>query len=271
MIRLYDYPDCPFCQKVRVVLAEKDLEYETKAVDLRAGEQRTPEFLKLNPYGKVPVLVDDETVVYDSTIINEYLEDEYPHPELLPEDSASRAKARLLEDYCDTSFIPSADFVILQLSKPEGERDEERLKRYQLEVERGLARLEPGDHADDQVPLVDAVAVAQHVGFQAAPRAQLPVVHPAIGYGPVFREARQQAAHAHPVPAPLAVIGASRYALIVHAARRDTVLRTGVQPDVALSLFDEFAVPFSRGTAARADAARLGANGAGDLCHAVPV
>ena len=143
MIRLYDYPDCPFCQKVRIVLAEKDLEYETKAVDLRAGEQRTPEFLKLNPYGKVPVLVDDETVVYDSTIINEYLEDEYPHPELLPpEDSASRAKARLLEDYCDTSFIPSADFVILQLSKPEGERDEERLKRYQLEVERGLARLE---------------------------------------------------------------------------------------------------------------------------------
>jgi glutathione S-transferase len=142
MIRLYDYPDCPFCQKVRVVLAEKDLEYDTHLVDLRAGAQRTPEFLKLNPYGKVPVLIDEETVVYDSTIINEYLEDEYPIPRLLPDDSAGRAKARLLEDYCDNSFIPSADFVILQLSKPDAERDQERLKRYQLEVQRGLARLD---------------------------------------------------------------------------------------------------------------------------------
>jgi glutathione S-transferase len=142
MIRLYDYPDCPFCQKVRVVLAEKDLEYDTYPVDLRAGAQRTPEFLKLNPYGKVPVLIDEETVVYDSTIINEYLEDEYPIPRLLPDDSAGRAKARLLEDYCDTSFIPSADFVMLQFTKPEAERDQERLKRYQLEVQRGLARLE---------------------------------------------------------------------------------------------------------------------------------
>jgi glutathione S-transferase len=54
MIRLYDYPDCPFCQKVRVVLAEKDLEYERVHVDLHKGEQKSPEFLKLNPYGKVP-------------------------------------------------------------------------------------------------------------------------------------------------------------------------------------------------------------------------
>jgi glutathione S-transferase len=48
----------------------------------------------------------------------------------------------LLEDYCDNSFIPSADFVIVQLNKPEAERDQERLKRYQLEIQRGLGRLE---------------------------------------------------------------------------------------------------------------------------------
>ena len=87
-MKLYDYPDCPFAQKVRVVLVEKELEYETVFVDLRTGEHRqNAEFLKLNPYGKVPVLIDDEVVVYDSTIINEYLEDEYPHPSLMPEDS----------------------------------------------------------------------------------------------------------------------------------------------------------------------------------------
>jgi glutaredoxin len=60
MLKLYDYPDCPYGQKVRVVLAEKELEYETALVDLRKQEQRTPEFLRLNPLGKVPVLVDED-------------------------------------------------------------------------------------------------------------------------------------------------------------------------------------------------------------------
>ena len=141
-MKLYDYPDCPFGQKVRVVLALKELEYETVLVDLRKGEQKTAEFLKLNPYGRVPVLIDDEVVVYDSTIINEYLEDEYPHPNLMPEDSWGRARVRLLEDYCDNSFLPSAGFVLAELHKPSTEQDTERLKRYQGELARGLARLE---------------------------------------------------------------------------------------------------------------------------------
>src|SRR5262245_56143616 len=105
MIVLYDYPDCPFCQKVRVVLVEKDLEFERKFTDLRKNEQRTADFLKLNPFGKVPVLVDEEVIVYDSTIINEYLNEEYPNPPLLPEDSAGHARVRLLEDLADNLFI----------------------------------------------------------------------------------------------------------------------------------------------------------------------
>jgi glutathione S-transferase len=142
MIRLYDYPDCPFCQKVRVVLAEKDLEFERVLVDLRKNEQKAPEFLKLNPYGKVPVLVDDDVVVYDSTIINEYLDEEYPNPLLMPEDSAGRARVRLLEDFCDNSFTPPAGAVLTEIHKPEAERDAERMKKYQGEVSRVLSRLE---------------------------------------------------------------------------------------------------------------------------------
>jgi glutathione S-transferase len=98
MLKLYNYPDCPFCQKVRVVLEEKDLEYETVLVDLRKQDQKTPEFLQLNPYGKVPVLVDDDTVVYDSTVINEYLEDEYPIPALLRASSYHEALHLLGDD-----------------------------------------------------------------------------------------------------------------------------------------------------------------------------
>jgi glutathione S-transferase len=138
MLTLYDYPDCPFCQKVRVVLAEKDLEYEKVFVDLRKQEQKSPEFLRLNPYGKVPVLIDEEEVMYESTVINEYLEDEYPIPRLMPEDSGGRARVRLLEDYCDNSFIPSTTTLLAQLRKTEGERDPQRVEQAREDLRRGL-------------------------------------------------------------------------------------------------------------------------------------
>src|SRR5215467_8601729 len=117
MLKLYDYPDCPFCQKTRVVLAEKDLEYEKVFVDLRKNEQKTAEFLRLNPYGKVPVLEDEEIVIYESTIINEYLEDEYPNPALMPSDSAGRARVRMLEDYGDNVFLPQTSLVLAELAR----------------------------------------------------------------------------------------------------------------------------------------------------------
>ncbi len=178
-MRLYDYPDCPFAQKVRVVLAEKELEYETVFVDLRKGEQKNPEFLKLNPYGRVPVLIDEDVVVYDSTIINEYLEDEYPHPGLMPEDSGGRARVRLIEDFCDNSFLPSAGFVMAELSKPEVEQDAERLQRYRTELSRGLARAESflggkdflvGDFSLADVAFVPAVLVLARLGVEIDPR-----------------------------------------------------------------------------------------------------
>jgi RNA polymerase-associated protein len=138
MLRLYDYPDCPFCQKVRVVLAEKDLEYEKIFVDLRKQEQKSPDFLRLNPYGKVPVLVDEDEVIYDSTVINEYLEEEYPLPRLMPEDSQGRARVRLLEDYCDNSFIPPTTMLLTQLRKSDAERDAQRVEQAREELRRGL-------------------------------------------------------------------------------------------------------------------------------------
>ena len=138
MLKLYDYPDCPFCQKVRVVLAEKDLEYEKIFVDLRKQEQKSPDFLRLNPYGKVPVLVDEDEVIYDSTIINEYLEDEYPLPGLMPEDSQGRARVRMLEDYCDNSFIPPTTMLLTQLRRSDAERDQQRVEQAREELRRTL-------------------------------------------------------------------------------------------------------------------------------------
>ena len=66
---------------------KKNLPYEIVPIDLRKQEQKTPDYLKLNPYGKVPVLTDDSTVLYESCIINEYLNEKYPKSPLMPADA----------------------------------------------------------------------------------------------------------------------------------------------------------------------------------------
>lgn len=134
-MKLYDYAQCPFGQKVRIVLAEKELSYEFANVDLRKGEQRRPEFLRMNPFGKVPVLDDEGVVIYDSTVINEYLQDEYPHNPLLPEDSALRARVRGLEDLADQRFILPVGVLMAEVRKAEGERDAEKIRRSREEIE----------------------------------------------------------------------------------------------------------------------------------------
>src|SRR5271167_3772181 len=138
MIKLYDFLPCPFGQKVRIVLAEKGLTYDLVEVDIAKGEHRHQDFFRLNPLGRVPVLVDEDTTVYDSTIINEYLEDEYPEPPLLPVvgSSALRSRARLLEDFADTSFTLQVGQLMGEMAKGESERDQARIQRLHRSIER---------------------------------------------------------------------------------------------------------------------------------------
>jgi glutathione S-transferase len=117
MIKLYDFKSSPNCQRVKVVLAEKNLPYEIVPVDLAKKEQKNPEYLKMNPYGKVPVLTDDSTVLYESLIINEYLEEKYPAQSLLPKDPAKKAEAKILEleAYLVHSVAHSLDIDLSEL------------------------------------------------------------------------------------------------------------------------------------------------------------
>lgn len=142
MIKLYDFPQSPYCQKVRLVLAEKELSFEKTFVDLVKNEQKSPEFLRLNPYGKVPVLVDEGEAIYDSTVINEYLEDEYPHPPLLPEDSGERARVRMFEDFADNSFTAQGGLLAAELRKAAEQIDQDRVQRYRTDLIRALEFLE---------------------------------------------------------------------------------------------------------------------------------
>ena len=93
MITLYDADRCPYCARVRIVLAEKGVEYETVVVDL---DDRPSWIYEKNPLGRVPVLEEDTFILPESAVINEYLEERYPEPALWPADAAERALGRLL-------------------------------------------------------------------------------------------------------------------------------------------------------------------------------
>jgi len=98
MIILYDNPFSTNAQKVRLVLAEKGLDFESRVLDLQAGDQFDPAYLKLNPNGQVPLLVDGDTTLIESTVISEYLDEAYPEPALSPAEPAERAKMRGLTE-----------------------------------------------------------------------------------------------------------------------------------------------------------------------------
>lgn len=85
-LELYTHPMSPCSQKVRIVLAEKNLSCTKVDVDLPGKANLEPDYLKLNPLGVVPTLVDDGKPVIESSIICEYLEDKFPEPELRPSD-----------------------------------------------------------------------------------------------------------------------------------------------------------------------------------------
>src|ERR1041385_1603809 len=95
MLELYHNDMSTCAQKVRLTLAEKGLTWENRHLDLRAGDQQKPDYLKLNPRGVVPTIVDNGKVVRESTVIMEYLDDESPKPPLRSADSHARAQMRL--------------------------------------------------------------------------------------------------------------------------------------------------------------------------------
>jgi glutathione S-transferase len=108
-MKVYTGPVSLFSAKVRVALDEKGLPYEHVSVGWsleRRYEPHHPDVVALNPKAQVPVLVDGDLVVYDSTQILEYLEDRYPEPPLYPRDVPGRARCRRLEAFADEILFP---------------------------------------------------------------------------------------------------------------------------------------------------------------------
>ncbi|RIY42356.1 glutathione S-transferase N-terminal domain-containing protein [Neopusillimonas maritima] len=92
MMVLYSGTTCPFSQRCRFVLFEKGMDFEIRDIDL----YNKPEDISvMNPYGQVPILVERDLVLYESNIINEYIDERFPHPQLMPADPVMRARTRL--------------------------------------------------------------------------------------------------------------------------------------------------------------------------------
>jgi glutathione S-transferase len=127
-LKLYQFAASGNSRIVRLVLEEKGLPFTRVNIDVTKGENRTPEFLKLNPRGKVPVLVHStaqgEVVLSESSVINEYLEEVFPTPPLMPVAPARRAHVRAMVYLFDTELSPTTGLLIIEklLKKPEEQR-----------------------------------------------------------------------------------------------------------------------------------------------------
>ena len=103
MIILYEHPLSPFAQKVKIALMEKEVPFESRVPDILSGGDEA--FAATNPRREVPSLVvADQTTIFDSTIILEYVEERWPKPPLLPALPAERARLRMIEEMCDTYY-----------------------------------------------------------------------------------------------------------------------------------------------------------------------
>jgi glutathione S-transferase len=103
---LYDFGNSVCCQKVRITLRAKGLEWKAIPVNLFTAEQYDPKYLKLNPKGVVPTLVHDGKPVIESTLICEYIDQAFPQPpELVPTDPWLQSKMRLWSKFVDEGLF----------------------------------------------------------------------------------------------------------------------------------------------------------------------
>ena len=108
MMRLYSGTTCPYSHRCRIVLYEKGMDFEVIDVDLL---NRSEDLAVINPYNKVPVLVERDLILYEANIINEYIDERFPHPQLMPPDPVMRGRARLFLHRFEQELYSQVDII----------------------------------------------------------------------------------------------------------------------------------------------------------------
>lgn len=136
MMVLYSGTTCPFSQRCRFVLFEKGMDFEIRDIDL----YNKPEDISvMNPYGQVPILVERDLVLYESNIINEYIDERFPHPQLMPADPVMRARTRLFLYNFEKELFVHVPTLEDRSAKP----DEKKLANARQNIRDRLAQLAP--------------------------------------------------------------------------------------------------------------------------------
>ena len=145
-MKLYYSPLSVYSTKPRIAMFEKAIGHETRVVNWTpaTGWIKPEELPRLNPKAQIPVLIDGEAVIYDSTIILEYLDERVPKPALFPTGGAERARCRMLEDLGDTLLAPNLGVLVREvLLKPDpSTRDSAAVAQTKAELARQYQRLD---------------------------------------------------------------------------------------------------------------------------------
>ena len=134
MMILYSGITCPFSHRCRFVLYEKGMDFEIKDVDVF---NKPEDLAVMNPYNQVPVLVERDLVLYESNIINEYIDERFPHPQLMPGDPIMRGRGRLALHRLDKEL-----FVHVQTLENPGATAKEQSKAREA-IANGLTMIAP--------------------------------------------------------------------------------------------------------------------------------
>lgn len=147
---LYSASENINCHRVRFVLAEKGINVEI--VDVDNDPSAAADLAELNPYNETPTLVDRDLLLYDATVINDYLDERYPHPPLMPVDPVSRARLRLVHYRILRDWYPLA----LEIENSTGKKADKPRKQLKESIIAATELFRMGDFVlGDELSLVD--------------------------------------------------------------------------------------------------------------------
>ena len=153
-LKLIQSEVCPYAQRTHMCLLEKGLDFEVIEVDLK---NKPDWFEKISPYSKVPVLQNGDALVYESAVINEYVDEVFPEPPLMPESAESRAHARIWIDFDNVKFVSDFYKVLLEQDLDKRQEIADALVNHMVFFEnRGLGENWKGPYwFGDRISLVD--------------------------------------------------------------------------------------------------------------------
>jgi stringent starvation protein A len=135
MMVLYSGTTCPFSHRSRFVLFEKGMDFEIRDVDLY---NKPEDIAVMNPYAQVPILVERDLILYESNIINEYIDERFPHPQLMPGDPVDRARVRLFLLNFEKEL-----FVHVSTLEARGAKNDKAIEKAKQQITDRLTQLSP--------------------------------------------------------------------------------------------------------------------------------